>query len=111
MQVFIDVLAFAPGKLLPKTAMERGRERDRDSERGVYIHVFEKQTNRLRPFLLGPPRFFQRQEWFEKCGQIRIPPSIIATRRAASEAYWDFDRCLASHRFTGSKGWIMVIDT
>lgn len=35
------------------------------------------------------------KEWFEKCGQIRIPPSIIATRRAASEAYWDFDRSLA----------------
>eukprot|EP00435_Cladocopium_sp_Y103_P040952 s3211_g11.t1 len=35
------------------------------------------------------------KDWFEKCGQIRIPPSIIATRRAASEAYWDFDRSLA----------------
>lgn len=32
------------------------------------------------------------QEWFKQCGQIRIPPSIVATRRAASEAYWDFDR-------------------
>eukprot|EP00913_Durusdinium_trenchii_P011058 g10381.t1 len=35
------------------------------------------------------------QEWFKQCGQIRIPPSIVATRRAASEAYWDFDRSLA----------------
>jgi len=35
------------------------------------------------------------EAWFQKCGQIRIPPSIIASRRAASEAYWSFDRSLA----------------
>ncbi|CAJ1412254.1 unnamed protein product [Effrenium voratum] len=34
-------------------------------------------------------------EWFKKCGQIRVPASIIASRRAASEAYWTFDRSLA----------------
>eukprot|EP00439_Symbiodinium_sp_Y106_P020338 s2767_g2.t1 len=32
------------------------------------------------------------EAWFQKCGQIRIPASIIASRRAASEAYWSFDR-------------------
>ena len=65
-------------------------ERERDSERGVFPYL----KNRRLHFCWVLP---QRQEWFEKCGQIRIPPSIIATRRAASEAYWDFDRCLASH--------------
>ena len=92
----IDVLAFAPGKL-PKTAMEREGERDRDREAEAEIVIVIMIA---REVSAGSPRFFQRQEWFEKCGQIRIPPSIIATRRAASEAYWDFDRCLASHGLT-----------
>ncbi|OLQ14437.1 hypothetical protein AK812_SmicGene1416 [Symbiodinium microadriaticum] len=33
------------------------------------------------------------EAWFQKCGQIRMPASVIASRRAASEAYWSFDRC------------------
>lgn len=35
------------------------------------------------------------EAWFQKCGQIRMPASVIASRRAASEAYWSFDRSLA----------------
>jgi len=42
MQVFIDVLAFAPGKLLPKTAMERGREREIEIVREVYTYMYLK---------------------------------------------------------------------
>lgn len=51
---------------------------------------YEKEDN-----VEGVDEMMSWKEWFEKCGQIRIPPSIIATRRAASEAYWDFDRSLA----------------
>lgn len=33
-------------------------------------------------------------DFFRECGEFRIPPTVLAARRAANEAYWAFDRAM-----------------
>ncbi|CAJ1354489.1 unnamed protein product [Effrenium voratum] len=33
-------------------------------------------------------------DFFRECGEFRIPPTVLAARRAANEAYWAFDKAM-----------------